>query len=560
FTEVDFVIDDKETSLSVPFTDEASIQNCLTCYAVLSYLKIPHEKIQKRILQLKHVSMRLELKKGINHCSIINDSYSADISSLKIALDFLAEQRQHPSRSVIISDFVQSGMKEDTLYSHIAGALEQHGVDRIIGIGEKISAHREKFKKISRQNFYSSTNEFLSDFRDAAFSNEAILIKGARVFAFEKIDRLLGEKLHHTVLEIDLNALKHNLKQYQNHLHKGTKVMAMVKAFAYGSGSYEIASVLQFNKVDYLAVAYADEAVELRKAGINMPIMVMNTESDSFENLIEYDLQPVIYSTALLNDLKSFLIDEDIRHFPVHIEINTGMNRLGFDPVQIDPSIETFSSATFRIQSVFSHLAASEDPQQNEFTISQSVIFNQVCDQLQRRISYPFLRHIANSAAILRFPELQMNMVRLGIGLYGIDSGNTKELELQEVSTLRSTIAQIRHIKKGETVSYGRKGIADDDKIIATVRIGYADGYPRSLGNGVGKMFVSGQLAPIIGTICMDMTMIDVTNIASVQEEDEVIVFGKELSAEQVARWAGTIPYEILTGVSQRVKRIYYQD
>jgi alanine racemase len=504
--------------------------------------------------------MRLELKKGINHCSIINDSYSADISSLKIALDFLSEQRQHPSRCVIISDFVQSGMKEDVLYNHIASALEQHEIDRIIGIGENISAHRDKFKNIPRQNFYSSTQEFIADFREAAFNNEAILVKGARVFAFEKIDRLLAEKLHHTVLEIDLNALKHNLKQYQNHLNKGTKLMAMVKAFAYGSGSYEIASVLQFNKVDYLAVAYADEAVELRKAGITMPIMVMNTESESFENIVEYGLQPVIYSMALLNDFESFLTEENIQRFPVHIEINTGMNRLGFEPSQIDSLFETFSSEVFKVESVFSHLAASEDPQQRDFTIEQSVIFKEVCDKLQNKISYPFLRHIANSAAILRFPDLQMDMVRLGIGLYGIDSGNTNDLELQEVSTLRSTIAQIRHVKKGETVSYGRKGIAENDKLIATIRIGYADGYPRSLGNGVGKMYVSGQLAPIIGTICMDMTMIDVTNIENVQEENEVIVFGKELSVNEVAHWAGTIPYEILTGVSQRVKRIYYQD
>ena len=335
--------------------------------------------------------------------------------------------------------------------------------------------------------------------------------------------------------------------------------MAMVKAFAYGSGSYEIASILQFNRVDYLAVAYADEGVELRKAGITVPIMVMNADEDAFPLLSDHGLQPVVYSMKLLCKLEEFLSNENLQQFAIHVEINTGMNRLGFEPQELDEMLTKLQSPVFKVESVFSHFAASEDPQHDTFSLEQAEIFLQSCERIAASLPYPFLKHIANTAAVQRSPHLQLDMVRLGIGLYGIGTASSGKLDLQEVSTLRSTIAQVRKIREGETVSYGRKGVALKESTIATVRIGYADGYPRSLSNGIGKMLVKGQWAPIIGSICMDMTMIDISGIPGLQEDDEVIVFGKELSVSLLARWANTIPYEILTGISQRVKRVYFQ-
>ena len=558
-TQVQASCREKNISLEIPFTDEASIHNAITCWSTLLYLNVPHGAIQKRMVALQHISMRLELKKGINHCTIINDSYSADLNSLNIALDLLQEQRQHNKHSVIISDFLQSGLEEDTLYKQIALALEQRKVHRIIGLGERISIHSHKFKNIPEKSFYHSTSEFIAGFRQSEFNNEAILLKGARVFAFEEVDRLLAEKLHQTVLEIDLDALVHNLKQYQQLLKPSTRVMAMVKAFAYGSGSYEIANTLQFNKVDFLSVAYADEGVELRKAGITIPIMVMNVDESTFPLMWDYNLQPVIYSLPLLNKLEQFISREGIAQFPVHVEINTGMNRLGFEPAQLKELISGISSPLFTLVSVFSHFAASEDPQHDSYTHKQVEIFLEICRKMREAIAYPFLQHIANTAAVHRYPQWQMDMVRLGIGLYGIDTAEDKKLDLHQVSTLRTTIAQLRIVKEGDTISYGRHGVALRDSLIATVRLGYADGYPRSLSNGNGKMWVRGQLAPIIGTVCMDMTMIDVTDVPAVGEGDEVVVFGKDLPVQHVANWANTIPYEILAGVSQRVKRVYYQ-
>jgi alanine racemase len=552
-------VGEKKYNLEIPFTDEASIHNAITCWCVLLYLSIPPEIIQRRMLLLQHVSMRLELKRGINRCTIINDSYSADLSSLNIALDLLTQQIQHSRHTVIISDFLQSGLEEEALYSQIARALEQRQVNRIFGLGEKMNLHREKFNKIPQRDFFYSTAEFIANFRESDFNNEAILLKGARIFAFEEVDRVLAEKLHQTVLEIDLDAIVHNLKEYQKLLKPSTKVMAMVKAFAYGSGSYEIANTLQFNKVDFLCVAYADEGVELRKAGISIPIMVMNADESSFSLLSDYILQPVVYSIQLLLKLEKFLLREGAEQFPIHVEINSGMNRLGFEPGQLNEIITKVNSPLFKVISVFSHFAASEDPQHDAFSAEQVSIFQDACGKIEQALPYTFLKHIANTAALQRHPGWQMDMVRLGIGLYGIDASPGTGPALQQVSTLRSTIAQVRKIGEGETISYGRQGVALKDSTIATVRLGYADGYPRSLSNGNGKMMVNGQLAPIIGTICMDMTMIDVTGIPGLSEGDEVIVFGKDLPVQQVAHWAGTIPYEILTGVSQRVKRVYFQ-
>jgi Alr-MurF fusion protein len=551
-----------DLSFPVPFTDDASIENILHCVCAALWLKLPVEKIRQRLQQLSPIAMRLELKSGINHCSIINDSYSADLSSLTIALDFLSQQQQHARRTVILSDILESGRKEEDLYAEVARALAHQHVDRLVGIGARIGGQAPAFSQWfpGEAIFYPSVPDFKKDLHRLHFRDETILIKGARIFEFEEIDRLLSEQIHQTILEINLNAIADNLRSYRQLLQPATRVMAMVKAFAYGSGSFEIANLLQFHGVDYLGVAYADEGVVLRKAGIHIPIMVMNTENSSYDSLVLYNLEPVIYSFPLLRSFDQWLKKEGILQFPVHIELETGMNRLGFPLQEIVELAMTLKGAAFKVQSVFSHLAASEERQQDAFSNRQGNSYLEGVAKLQEALPYSFLRHIANSAAIVRFPHLQLDMVRLGIGLYGIDIAGSGQLELQEVSTLKSTIAQIKKLKGGDTIGYNRRGLAVTGTIIATVRIGYADGYPRSLGNGTGKMWVKGRLAPVTGSICMDMTMIDITGIPDVREGDEVVVFGKELSVNQLAHWAQTIPYEILTGVSQRVKRIYFEE
>ena len=547
--------------VTIPFTDSASIENAIHCWCVMLQFKIAHTIIQQKMQQLAVVAMRLELKNGINNCSIINDSYSSDLSSLKIALDFLMNQQQHTKRTVILSDILQSGKAEKELYQEVAHALEQRKVNRFIGIGKKITQHRSVFETIPSLeiSFCDSVEDFKQNFHNFQFRDETILLKGARMFEFEQIDALLEQKVHQTILEINLTSLVHNLQQFQQLLQPSTKIMAMVKAFSYGSGGYEIANVLQFHKIDYLAVAYADEGVELRKGGISLPIMVMNTDVSTFDLLVKYQLEPELYSPALLQAMEAFLHSRNITQFPVHIELETGMNRLGFSREEMPVLLENLQKQTFKVQSVFTHLVASENPAHDEFTRQQAGVFNDLCKQLDEVLTYPYIRHIANTSGITRHSSMQLDMVRLGIGLYGITDDHSS-LPLQEVSTLKSTIAQVKHLKAGETVSYGRKGVLNRDSVIATIRLGYADGYPRSLSNGVGRMIIRGKPAPIVGLVCMDMTMVDITDIPDVQEGDEVIVFGQELSVKQLAHWAKTIPYEILTGVSQRVKRVYFEE
>lgn len=549
-------------AITIPFVDDASVENAITCCCVLLVLGYDAEVIKQRMAKLHAIDMRLQLKHSINDCLVINDSYSADVTSLKIALDFLKQQSSGLKRTVILSEFVESGKTNEELYSEIATLLNNYEIKELIAIGEKIVEHLQK-KLAPSINFigFASTDDFINEFRSSQFYREIILIKGARKFEFERIAKLFEKKLHQTVLEIDLNALAHNLKEYQKLLAPSTKIMAMVKAFSYGSGGAEIASVLQFHNVDYLGVAYADEGMELVKAGISLPIMVMNAEESSFQSIVDYNLQPVIYSFDLLHKFEDYLKSQGIQSFPVHLEIETGMNRLGFSLSQTEAlSKHVAASSFFQIQSVFSHLAASEDPEQDDFTKKQAELFNEAVQIIQQYISYPFLKHISNSAAIVRHPQLQMDMVRLGIGLYGIEIDNDHLLELHPVPTLRSTIAQLKHLRKGETVSYNRKGVVNRDSIIATVRIGYADGYSRQFGNGVGKMLVNGKTAPVIGTVCMDMTMLDVTDIQNVNEGDDVVIFGSQLPVQEVAQWIQTIPYEIMTSVSQRVKRIYFHE
>jgi len=523
-----------------------------------------HPVIRSRLTLLQPVNMRLELKKGINNCTIINDSYSADLSSLKIALNFLDRQGNGDKKTVILSDFLQSGQEDELLYKQVAFDLYSHKVDRIIGIGAKISTHFS-FSSIDNNYkpeviFFNATTEFIRHFISSSFRDETILVKGARVFEFEQIVQLLEQKVHETVLEISIDAIVHNLKEHQRLLKPETKIMAMVKAFAYGSGGAEIAGVLEYHHVDYLGVAYTDEGIELRKSGIAVPIMIMNPEESSFDAIINNNLEPDLYSFEILSQFDELLLKEGLLQYPVHIEIETGMNRLGFALEDIERLANYLSSSdTLRVQTVFSHLAGSEDENEDDFTKQQFKKFQKACAILESKLKYPFIKHISNSAAIIRHPHMQMDMVRLGIGLYGIDSANTGIAELLPVATLKSTIAQLKNVKKGESVSYNRKGIVNRESVIATVRIGYADGYSRRLGYGNGKMLVGGKTAPVIGTVCMDMTMIDVTDIPNVKEGDDVILFGAELPIQQLASWAGTIPYEIMTGISQRVKRVYFE-
>lgn len=547
--------------LTIPFTDDASVENALTCCCVLLYLQQDVEGLQEGFRNLHAVDMRLHLLHGINHCTVVNDSYSADLTSLQMALGFLQQQRTALHRTVILSDFFESGKSNALLYRQIAHLLLQHGIQKVIAIGEKITQYLPPYlQQKTALEVYGSTQDFVRQFRSSSFREELILVKGARQAGFEQVVQLLEYKVHQTLLQINLSAIAHNLRQYQQLLPPQTKVMAMVKAFAYGSGSAEIAGVLQYNHIHYLGVAYVDEGIDLRKAGITLPIMVMNTDETSFPFLIEYNLQPVLYSFEMLRRFESFIGAQGLQFYPVHIELETGMNRLGFAAEDTGRLAQHLAaSQLLKVESVFSHLAASEDAAQDDFTRQQARLFREAAASLSAHIPYPFLRHIANSAAIIRHPELAMDMVRLGIGLYGIEIAGSR-LALQPVATLRSTIAQLKHLKAGETVSYNRRGRVHRDSVVATVRIGYADGYARKFGNGTGKMWVRGQLAPVIGTVCMDMTMIDVTGIGGVQEGDEVIVFGAPLPVQQVAAWIDTIPYEIMTSVSQRVKRIYFQE
>ncbi len=551
----------KKIQIKISFTDDASIQNAIHCWCVQLILKMNEAEQEKKFDSLYPIEMRLELKSGINGCDIINDSYSNDIYSLGIALDFLNQQKQHKTRTVIFSDIIQSGIEPAKLYKQIASLLQQKNIDKFYGIGPDIFSEEKAFSRLKSKSFFKTTDEFLKNIFLSSFHDETILIKGARRFEFEKIAHLFEQKVHQTVLSINLNSIVHNLKKYKEKLEPSTKIMVMVKAFGYGSGSYEIASVLEYNRVDYLAVAYVDEGIELRNAGISLPTMVMNTDSTTFDAVVNYNLEPEIFSFGLLKEFTQFLKKSDIENYPVHLKIDTGMHRLGFMENEIDGLAKQLSDNHYiKIKSVFSHFAASEDLAEDDFTLLQFNLFKRCYEKLAKNLNYQFDKHIDNTSGISRHPEFQLDMVRLGIGLYGIDSNKRMQKNLKNVSTLTTTISQIKKVKAGETVGYGRKAKVTKDSIIAIVRIGYADGYPRRLGNGNGKMMIRNKMVPTIGNICMDMTMIDISGIKDVKEGDEVIVFGESLSLQSLAQWAETIPYEIMTGISQRVKRIYFEE
>lgn len=559
-TEIECAHHSNEFSFSIPFTDDASVSNALTCCCALLVLNISAAQIAERMPHLRPLEMRLEMKQGINNCTVINDGYSADLNSLGIALDFLEQQQQHEKRTVILSDVLQSGKEPDKLYKKVAAALSQKNIYRFIGIGPEIAAHAAAFEGLSNAAFFESTEAFIAQIPALQFVDETILLKGARVFRFEKISNSLEYKVHETLLEINLHALRHNLKVYREQLLPGVRVMAMVKAFSYGSGSYEIASLMQHAGVEYLAVAYADEGADLRRNGITLPIMVMNTEESGFESILKYNLEPEIYSFNIYHAFRDYLQQQGKEQYPVHIKIDTGMHRLGFEEYDLAQLCEELQhEKAFKVVSVFSHLAGSDSDAFDDFTVQQAALYHSAADKVQQALGYDFIKHLSNSSAIYRHPQLQMGMVRLGIGLYGVDASPVMQHKLQHVTTLRTTISQIRHVKAGESIGYSRRGVVQQDAVIATVRIGYADGYSRILSNGRGKMLVAGNSAPVIGNVCMDMTMLDITGIDA-EEGDDVIVFGEEPSVTDVAAWADTISYEILTNISQRVKRIYFEE
>ena len=551
----------EEISITIPFTDDASVENAIHCWAVMLYFGYNNTTIDLRMQNLQPIAMRLEMKEGINHCSIINDSYNSDINSLNIAIDFLNQQNQHKKKTIILSDILQSGQDEEELYSEIAGLLQKKGIHKIIGIGNAISKQKDKFEIESE--FFPDTDTFLHTYSFAGFQNESILLKGARVFEFEQISQALQQKAHETVLEINLNALVNNLNYFRKKLQPETKIMAMVKAFSYGSGSFEIANILQYHHIDYLAVAYADEGVELRKAGISAPIMVMNPDEQSYDAIIKHNLEPEIYnfrSLDLLEEATRVNIIPENKPVKVHIKIDTGMHRLGFLPGEIDQLIDRLLTLpSIYVQSVFSHLASSEDPNDDDFTRYQIDKFQSMAASIQEKSDHPIMLHILNSAGISRFPKAQFDMVRLGIGLYGIPSSTSDIHKLENVSTLRSTISQVKTVYAGESVGYNRATITDTDITIGIIPVGYADGLNRKLSNGIGKIYIQDTAVPIIGNVCMDMCMVNITGM-EVQEGDDVIIFSKEHPISELASALDTIPYEVLTNISRRVKRVYYHE
>ena len=552
-----------ECAVTIPFSDDASMENAIHCWCVLLLMELDSEYIQQHMAQLQQVSMRLELKHGINDCTIINDAYNSDLTSLQLALNYLEQQKQHSHHTVIMSDMLQVGKREMDLYDEVAEYISRRNIQRFIGIGPSLGKNKASFRKYKkyRSIFFKSTEDLLKNFHLLTFDKEAILLKGARVFAFEKIGMLLEQQVHQTIMSIDLSALTHNLNVFRAALKPGVKTMAMVKAFAYGSGSYEVASLLQYAGVDYLTVAYTDEGITLRKAGIKMPIMVMSPEATSFNRMIAWKLEPELFNFRSLAAFINIAQTLQVEKYPVHIKLDTGMHRLGFTETEIDELADRINeNPEIQVASIFSHLAAADDPQQDVFTVQQGKLFERMSQQLMDHLPNIPIFHLCNSAGITRHPDLQYDMVRLGIGLYGVSGVPTLQQRLRQISTLKTTIAQIHDVPTGDSIGYGHHTFAPYDMRIATICIGYADGYPRIMGNGKAHVLIHGKSARTVGSICMDMCMVDITAIPDAREGDEVIVFGPGLPVSELARWSGTIAYEIMTSISQRVKRVYVNE
>ena len=578
-----YIYKGKEGTYHLPFIDDASVECSIAAAVVALYLGVTPEELDVRMSQLEPVAMRLEVKEGQHGCTIINDSYNSDINSLDIALDFMSRrpEQQGKSRTLILSDIYQSGMMPQELYHRVMELAVKRGVDKFIGIGKEIKrtleaggladggqAYGGQAAKLPgtvagndgmRAFLFEDVEEFLRSEVYRGLKNEVVLIKGARDFGFDHISEMLEQKVHETILEVNLNAVVENLNHFRSYMKPETKMICMVKADAYGAGAIEVSKTLQDHRVDYLAVAVADEGVTLRKNGITSNIMIMNPEMTAFKTMFDYDLEPEVYSFRLMDALIKAAEKEGITNYPVHIKLDTGMHRLGFDPVKdIDELIMRLKHQNAIIpRSVFSHFVGSDSDDFDTFSAHQFELFDVASKKLQSSFDHKILRHIDNSAGIEHFPERQLDACRLGLGLYGVDSRDNHIINT--VSTLKTTILQLRHVPKEETVGYSRKGVLTRDSVIAAIPIGYADGLNRHLGRGKGYCLVNGQKAPYVGNICMDVALIDVTDIPC-KEGDTVEIFGEHLPVTVLSDILDTIPYEVLTGVSNRVKKVYYQD
>jgi alanine racemase len=554
-TKIQMTYDNFVNEFEIPFSDRASVENAITVASVCLALNTPSEIISKGLSGLISVAMRMEMKSGINNCQLIEDYYNSDPGSLGMALEYLRSTHGR-NTTLILSDFVQSGRNEVELYGEVAGQIKKTGIKKFIGIGNALVRNKGLFGEEAK--FFNTTDEFVYNYNTANFRNEIILIKGARIYEFEKIGTLLEQQNHQTVLEVNLDAISHNLNEFRRYLNPGTRIMAMVKAFAYGAGPAEISALLEYHRINYLAVAYVDEGVELRNSGVTLPVMVMNPDPSASEMMIKYSLEPEIYSLSTLEQFLAVSSRHGLLNYPVHIKIDSGMHRLGFMPEDIHSLAKRIKDQDLiRIASVFSHLAASEDPNLDHFSHHQVNVFLQAVSTIQDATGYSFLRHILNSSGIARFPQYQFEMVRPGIGMYGV--GHFERLNLKTAGRFKTRISQIKRIKAGDPVGYGCADVSDDERTIAILSAGYADGLNRKLGNRNGYLFVKGSRVPIIGNVCMDMCMIDITGL-SVETGDEVEIFGEKISIDEIAAKSQTIPYEILTSIPRRVKRVFFRE
>jgi len=542
-------------SAVIPFRDRASIENAVTVASACLAVGLPHDNIIDGLAGLVSVAMRMELKEGINNCQLIEDYYNSDPGSLRLALEYLKSQSNRRT-TLILSDFVQSGREEKELYAEVASLVRRTGIDKFIGIGHALMKNSSLFDEEAK--FFYSTDDFVHNFNSHDFNNEIILLKGARIFELERIARLLEQQVHITVLEINLDAISENLNEVRKNLNPGTRIMVMVKAFAYGAGPSEISGLLEYHRVSYLGVANTDEGVELRKAGVTIPVIVMNPDISSGAIMIQNNLEPEIYSFSSLDRFADAASKHGLYNYPVHIKIDSGMHRLGFMPAEADRLIDRIKGLScIKIMSVFSHLAAADDPLFDDFTHRQAALFISVAEKIRAGVGYTFLQHLLNTAGIARFPQYQFDMVRPGIGIYGAE--RYEGISLRPVSRFKTRIIQIKKIPAGESVGYGFSDVSDTDRNIAILPVGYADGLNRRLGNRRGNLFINGSKAPIIGKICMDLCMADVTGI-DVTEGDEAEIFGLNIPINEIAGQCETIPYEILTSIPGRVKRIFYRE
>jgi alanine racemase len=539
----------------IPFNDRASVENAMTVISVCLALETSPDIIRKGLSSLVPVAMRMEMKAGINNCQLIEDYYNSDPGSLGMAIEYLKGQNKMET-TLILSDFVESGRDEEDLYGGVAELVRKNRINRFIGIGPGLAGNSSLFE--GEAQFFYSTDEFILRFQSSMFGNEVILLKGARKYEFEKIGKLLEQKVHQTLLEVNLDAIAYNLNEFRRCLDPGTRIMAMIKAFAYGAGPAEIAGLLEFHRVSYLSVAYTDEGIELRNAGVTLPVMVMNPDPSSLEQIIRYDLEPEIYSFSSLGEFSDIASRHGLIDYPVHIKIDTGMHRLGFLPDDTEKLISCIRSAeSIKIMSVLSHFAASEESRFDGFTNKQAEIFINAAKKISEAAGYPILRHICNSSAIVRFPQYQLDMVRIGIGLYG--AGSVSGLTLKPAGRFKTRVSQIKKVPPGEPVGYGCTDVSDNERIIAILPVGYADGLNRKLGNGIGSLFIKGRRVSTAGNICMDMCMVDITGIDA-KEGDEAEIFGENITIDELAEKCRTIPYEILTSIPGRVKRVFFRE